>query len=317
MPKSTIRVWDVKNRTEFYTNLSNKVIPTLFTLNAKMTFRWMKIQQHSFSYLSKTVFLVTLVTGPQSLFVVFVVVLGLQVSNSSVTSLFPLLFSTFFGPSYVFSSLWATSCAFPWAIRYLPRVKHKHMIATCYFSKREREREKTNKMQQSDVYCQHCLKMFRASLCPSSGEQKTVCYCMWCAALVLLDVVGSGCGALRCRVRAVWRLLLGASTVKVNVWCENCEGYCLVRALWRLLFAASSVKVTVWCEHCEGYCLVRAVWRLLFGASSVKVTVWCEHCEGYCLVRALWKLLARTPQRSAPQPLPTTSSRTSAAHHVQ
>jgi len=30
-----------------------------------------------------------------------------------------------------------------------------------------------------------------------------VCYCVWCAVLVLLDVVGSGCGALRCRVRAV------------------------------------------------------------------------------------------------------------------
>ena len=29
-----------------------------------------------------------------------------------------------------------------------------------------------------------------------------MCYCMWCTALVLLDVVGSGCGALRCRVLA-------------------------------------------------------------------------------------------------------------------
>jgi len=29
-----------------------------------------------------------------------------------------------------------------------------------------------------------------------------VCYCIWCNALVLQDVVGSGCGALRCRVRA-------------------------------------------------------------------------------------------------------------------
>jgi len=56
-------------------------------------------------------------------------------------------------------------------------------------------REKTNKMQQLDVYFQHCLNMFRAS----SGE-KDVCYCMWCAALVLLDVVGSGCGALPCGV---------------------------------------------------------------------------------------------------------------------
>jgi len=50
------------------------------------------------------------------------------------------------------------------------------------------------------------INMFRASLCPSSGEQD-VCYCTWCAALVLLDVVGSGCGTLRCRVRALWRLL--------------------------------------------------------------------------------------------------------------
>ena len=48
--------------------------------------------------------------------------------------------------------------------------------------------------------------MFRASLCPSSGYQD-VCYCTWWAALVLLDVVGRGCGALRCRVRALWRLL--------------------------------------------------------------------------------------------------------------
>ena len=67
-------------------------------------------------------------------------------------------------------------------------------------------RKKTNKMQQLDVYYQHFLNMFRASLCPSSGEQD-VCYCTWCAALVLLDVVGNGCGALRCGVRAVWRLL--------------------------------------------------------------------------------------------------------------
>jgi len=67
-------------------------------------------------------------------------------------------------------------------------------------------REKTNKMQQSDVYYQHFLNIFRASLCPSSGEQD-VCYCMWCAALVLLHVVASGCGALRCRVWALWRLL--------------------------------------------------------------------------------------------------------------
>jgi len=38
-------------------------------------------------------------------------------------------------------------------------------------------------------------------------ENKDLCYCMRCAAMVLLDVVGSCCGALRCRVRALWRLL--------------------------------------------------------------------------------------------------------------
>ena len=30
--------------------------------------------------------------------------------------------------------------------------------------------EKTNKMQQLDVYYQNFLNMFRASLCPSSGD---------------------------------------------------------------------------------------------------------------------------------------------------
>ena len=86
-------------------------------------------------------------------------------------------------------------------------------------------------MQQLDVYYQYFLNMFRASLCPSSGEQD-VCYCTWCAVLVLL---------------------------------------------W----------------------LVAAVGRCVVG---------CEHCGGYC---------AHTLQRSAPQPLPTTSSSTSAAHNMQ
>jgi len=44
--------------------------------------------------------------------------------------------------------------------------------------------------------------MCRASLCPSSGEQRP-CYCIWCVVLVLLDVVGSGCGALCYRMRAM------------------------------------------------------------------------------------------------------------------
>jgi len=62
------------------------------------------------------------------------------------------------------------------------------------------KREKTNKMQQSDVYYQLLSQHVSGIIMPIFRRTKTVCYCMWCAALVLLDVVGSGCGALRCRI---------------------------------------------------------------------------------------------------------------------
>jgi len=38
-----------------------------------------------------------------------------------------------------------------------------------------------------DVIIDYCLDMFRASLCPSSGE-KTTCYCMWVLAATREDV---------------------------------------------------------------------------------------------------------------------------------
>jgi len=58
--------------------------------------------------------------------------------------------------------------------------------------------------------------MFRASLCPSSGEQRP-CYCIWCTALVLLDVIGSGCGALRCRMRALLASYNAAQKLIINI----------------------------------------------------------------------------------------------------
>ena len=69
-------------------------------------------------------------------------------------------------------------------------------------------REQTMKREDQQDATIRCLLLtsvstcFGASLCPSSGEQRP-CYCIWCVVLVLLDVVGSGCGALRCRMRAV------------------------------------------------------------------------------------------------------------------
>ena len=68
------------------------------------------------------------------------------------------------------------------------------------------KREKTNKMHQSDAYYQLLSQHVSGIIMSIFRRTKTVCYCIWCAVLVLLDVVGSGCGALRYRMRALWRL---------------------------------------------------------------------------------------------------------------
>ena len=78
--------------------------------------------------------------------------------------------------------------------------------------------------EQRPCYCiNYCLNMFRASLCPSSGEQRP-CYCIWCIALALLVVVGSGCGALRCRMR-------GRTSITLRGPCEV--------SLWRMLLCVT------------------------------------------------------------------------------
>jgi len=89
-------------------------------------------------------------------------------------------------------------------------VMQTHTQNIYYLSWSERENQQD---AQLDVYYQHFFNMFRTSLCPSSVDQD-MCYCTWCAALVLLDVVGSCCGALRCGVRALWRLLCSHPTTQ-------------------------------------------------------------------------------------------------------
>jgi len=56
---------------------------------------------------------------------------------------------------------------------------------------------------QQDVYYQLLSQHVLGIIIPIFGRTKTVCYCIWCTSLVLLDVVGSGCGPLRCRMRAL------------------------------------------------------------------------------------------------------------------
>ena len=71
------------------------------------------------------------------------------------------------------------------------------------FVKRERERERERENQQdAAIRCLLSILSQHVSgiIMPIFRRTKTVCYCMRCAVLVLLDVVGSGCGALRCGV---------------------------------------------------------------------------------------------------------------------
>jgi hypothetical protein len=56
-------------------------------------------------------------------------------------------------------------------------------------------------MQQLDIYYQLLSQHVSGIIIPIFRRTKTVCYCIRCIAPVLLDVVGSGCGALRCRLR--------------------------------------------------------------------------------------------------------------------
>ena len=69
------------------------------------------------------------------------------------------------------------------------------------------KRQKTKKMQQLDVYYQLMSKHVSGNIMPTFRRTKTVCYCVWCTALVVLVRL----------VAVVGRCVVG---------CEQCEGYC-------------------------------------------------------------------------------------------
>ena len=64
----------------------------------------------------------------------------------------------------------------------------------------------------------YCLNMFRASLCPSSGEQRP-CYCIWCILVCnereSVDISHDVFFVGQCVVH-----LVGASCVYANVVCK-------------------------------------------------------------------------------------------------
>jgi len=79
------------------------------------------------------------------------------------------------------------------------RVATQLQLTNISYHCEEREREN---QQDATIRCLLSTLSQHVSgiIMPIFRRTKTVCYCMWCAALVLLDVVGSGCGALRCGV---------------------------------------------------------------------------------------------------------------------
>jgi hypothetical protein len=82
---------------------------------------------------------------------------------------------------------------------------------------------------------------FGASLCPSSGEQRTR-YCIWCIVLVLLDVVGRGCGALSWRMWALWRVLTRGCIWRTR--CIVCDKLLTHRqSFWITLYNLSALNL--------------------------------------------------------------------------
>ena len=95
--------------------------------------------------------------------------------------------------------------------------KQQFLILATLWSERESQQDATVRCLFLTI-SQHVSGI----IMPIFRRTKTVCYCKWCAALVLLDVVGSGCGALPCGVWALWRLLYFICALSVH-WTMKCS----------------------------------------------------------------------------------------------
>ena len=108
-------------------------------------------------------------------------------------------------------------------------------------------------MQQSDVYYQLLSQHVSGIIMPIFRRTKTVCYCMRCTALVLLDVVGSGFGALRCRMRAQWRLQIMPYAVTHGL-CSPEDGHNDARNMLR-----QKLITNIWLLHLVGFLSLHAL----------------------------------------------------------
>ena len=112
------------------------------------------------------------------------------------------------------------------------------------------KREKPTRCNNKMFIIKFCLNVFRASLCPSSGEQR-LCYCIWCILvwfcwMWLVAVVG--------------RCLVGCEQTEVNnknVIVASCWFYSL-HTLLRVLIFTLLFLLNVIC-----YLLLSEKWNLL------------------------------------------------------
>ena len=129
--------------------------------------------------------------------------------------------------------------------------------------------------------------MFRASLCQSSGEQRP-CYCIWCTALVLLDVVCSGCVALLCRMRAVLASYNAAPHNRYQPHPAEPAQYTICsNTVFVLLKIGIMMPETCWDRVNNEHLIVASFWsslfhkiHLLFGFFSVSQKIFLIH--RYC-----------------------------------
>ena len=78
-----------------------------------------------------------------------------------------------------------------------------------------------------------CLNMFRASLCPSSGEERP-CYCIWCVVLVLQPHPAEPAQYTICSNTVFVLLKMGImmrQKLIINIWLLHLVGFLSLRTL--------------------------------------------------------------------------------------
>ena len=117
----------------------------------------------------------------------------------------------------------------------------------CIVSKVWRERKN---QQDATIRClSTSVSTCFGHIMPIFRRTKTVCYCIWCTALVLLVVVGSGCGALLCRTRAVLQQNQRSTPYAVtHDLCSPEDGHNDARNMLR-----HKLIINIWLLHLVGF----------------------------------------------------------------